>query len=108
MLIVVRHAEAGTKGSWAGPDLRRPLSAEGRDQAEVASLFVHGEAGNAVLCTHGELIGRLFARLVPAGLAVDEPLRWPKGSAWPLWRTQHRLHARFPALLALDRRTYAS
>jgi broad specificity phosphatase PhoE len=34
MLIVVRHAEAGIKGSWDGPDLRRPLSAEGRDQAE--------------------------------------------------------------------------
>jgi hypothetical protein len=34
MLIVVRHAEAGIKGSWDGPDLRRPLSAEGHDQAE--------------------------------------------------------------------------
>ena len=158
MLIVVRHAEAGSKGSWGGPDLHRPLSPEGHDQAEglvvrlddypaerilsspavrclqtveplardrllqieevaalgvdadaalVASRFVHGEAGNAVLCTHGELIGRLFARLVPAGLAVEEPLRWPKGSAWLLWRVQHRLHARFLAPLALDHRTYA-
>ena len=77
MLIVVRHAEAGSKGSWAGPDLHRP--------------------GNVVLCTHGELIGRLFARLVPAGLAVEDPLLWPKGSAWLLWRTGRRLHARFVA-----------
>ena len=159
MLIVVRHAEAGRKGGWGDPDLQRPLSAEGHDQAEglvvrlddypverimsspavrcvqtveplarnrllqveevaalgvdadaalVESRFVHGEANNAVLCTHGELIGRLFARLVPAGLAVEEPLLWPKGSAWLLWRVQHQLRARFLAPLALDHRTYAS
>jgi broad specificity phosphatase PhoE len=158
MLIVVRHAEAGAKGSWDGPDLGRPLSAAGHDQAEglvvrlddypverilsspavrclqtvgplardrllqveeaaalgvdadaalVESLFVDPEAGDAVLCTHGELIRQLFARLVPAGLAVEEPLAWPKGSAWLLWRTQHRLHARFLAPLALDRRSLA-
>jgi hypothetical protein len=68
---------------------------------------VHREAANAVLCTHGELIGGLLARLVPAGLAVTEPLRWPKGSAWLLWRTHRRLPARYLAPLALDRRTYA-
>ena len=158
MLIVVRHAEAGTKGSWDGPDLRRPLSTEGRDQAEglvvrlddypverilsspatrclqtveplardrllqveevaalgvdadaaqVESLFLGREAANAVLCTHGELIGHLFARLVAAGLTVEDPLVWPKGSAWLLWRTSHRLHARFVAPLALVRRSYA-
>ena len=26
MLLVVRHADAGTKGSWDGPDMLRPLS----------------------------------------------------------------------------------
>ena len=158
MLIVVRHAEAGSKGSWGGPDLHRALSPEGHNQAEglvvrlddypverilsspavrclqtveplarerllqveevaalgvdadaarVESLFVDPEAANVVLCTHGELIGRLFARLVPAGLAVEDPLLWPKGSAWLLWWIHHRLHARFLAPLALDRRTYA-
>jgi broad specificity phosphatase PhoE len=158
MLIVVRHAEAGSKGSWAGPDLHRPLLPEGNDQAEglvvrlddypveqilsspaarclqtveplardrllqveevaalgvdadaaqVESRFVHPEAANVVLCTHGELIGQLFGRLVPAGLAVEDPLRWPKGSAWLLWRTDRRLQARFVAPLALDRRAYA-
>jgi phosphohistidine phosphatase SixA len=158
MLIVVRHAEAGSKGSWAGPDLHRPLSPEGHDQAEglvvrlddypverilsspaarclqtveplgrdrllqveevaalgadadaarVELLFVDPEAANVVLCTHGELIGRLFARLVPAGLVVEDPLLWPKGSTWLLWRTHRRLHARFLTPLALDRRTYA-
>ena len=26
MLLVVRHADAGDKGSWDGPDVGRPLS----------------------------------------------------------------------------------
>ena len=34
MLLVVRHADAGDKGSWEGPDLLRPLSPAGRRQAE--------------------------------------------------------------------------
>ena len=158
MLILARHAEAGRKGGWGGPDLQRPLTPEGLDQAEglvvrledypverilsspavrclqtvqplardrllrieevaalavdadpaqVASLFLDREVVNAVLCTHGELIGQLLTRLVVAGLAVEEPLHWPKGSAWLLWRTGYRLHARFLAPLALDRRTVA-
>jgi phosphohistidine phosphatase SixA len=79
MLILARHAEAGRKGGWGGPDLQRPLTPQGLDQADG-----------------------LFARLVPAGLAVEEPLCWPKGSAWLLWRVQHRLHARFLAARSLD------
>ena len=34
MLLVVRHADAGDKGSWDGPDVHRPLSPSGRRQAE--------------------------------------------------------------------------
>jgi phosphohistidine phosphatase SixA len=34
MLLVVRHADAGDKRSWKGPDLLRPLSAAGHSQAE--------------------------------------------------------------------------
>jgi 8-oxo-dGTP diphosphatase len=34
MLLVVRHADAGDKRSWNGPDLLRPLSAAGQRQAE--------------------------------------------------------------------------
>jgi phosphohistidine phosphatase SixA len=159
VLIVVRHAEAGRKGSWDGPDRGRPLTAGGHDQAEglvvrledypvervlsspavrclqtveplardrllqvegaaaladaeadvalVESLLLDGDAGSALLCTHGETIGRLFGRLLPAGLVVREPLAWPKGSAWLLWRTGRQRHARYLAPLALDRRSLA-
>jgi 8-oxo-dGTP diphosphatase len=34
MLLVVRHADAGDKRGWKGPDLLRPLSAAGHRQAE--------------------------------------------------------------------------
>jgi phosphohistidine phosphatase SixA len=33
MLLLVRHAEAGDKRRWDGPDLLRPLSPTGRSQA---------------------------------------------------------------------------
>src|SRR5215212_7441628 len=34
MLLVVRHADAGDKRSWTGPDMLRPLSPSGQLQAE--------------------------------------------------------------------------
>jgi len=33
-LYVVRHADAGSRSAWAGPDAQRPLSKRGRHQAE--------------------------------------------------------------------------
>ena len=154
--FLVRHGEAGDKGSWDGPDVGRPLSPAGLDQAEglvlrledypverilcsptvrcqqtiqplardrllgiepvaalgvdadpseILELFWDRRLSNAVLCTHGETIGRLFARLVGHGLVAPQPLQWPKGSAWLLHRTGwRRVHARYLSPLALDRR----
>ena len=34
MLLVVRHADAGDKRTWTGPDTLRPLSSSGQLQAE--------------------------------------------------------------------------
>ena len=34
MLLVVRHADAGNKRTWTGPDTLRPLSSSGQLQAE--------------------------------------------------------------------------
>ena len=34
MLLVVRHADAGNKRTWTGPDTLRPLSPSGQLQAE--------------------------------------------------------------------------
>jgi phosphohistidine phosphatase SixA len=73
---------------------------------QVRALIRDRALRNAVLCTHGETIGRLFAELVMEGLvvqsALDAPLDWPKGSTWLLQRTeQHRVYGRFLAPLSL-------
>ena len=135
MLLLVRHAHAGDKRLWQGPDHLRPLSAAGQGEATgllvrleddpigcilssptlrcqqtvqplavdrllgieslpalgvaadlmvVLALLGELQAQDAVVCTHGEVIGQVLARLVADGLVVDQPLAWPKGSTWLL------------------------
>jgi 8-oxo-dGTP diphosphatase len=154
LLLVVRHADAGNKRSWTGPDRLRPLSPTGRRQAEglvvrledypvdrilscptlrcqqtvqpladdrflqieplaalevdagltqLRALFWDRRLRNAVLCTHGEVIGRLFAELVAEGLVAEDRLDWPKGSTWLLQRPdQGQVYGRLLAPLALE------
>jgi 8-oxo-dGTP diphosphatase len=157
MLVVVRHADAGDKRAWQGPDTLRPLSPAGHRQAEglvirledypverilssptvrcrqtveplardrflqiepveklgidadlAQMLAVFWDPGlhDAVLCTHGETIGMLLMHLAADGLVVEDPLHWPKGSAWLLQRTSGRrqVRGRFLAPLVLDGR----
>jgi phosphohistidine phosphatase SixA len=135
MLLLVRHAHAGEKRRWPGPDNLRPLSAAGEaeaagllvrledypvgrilsspavrcqetvrplagdrllpveplpavgvaaDPADVLRLLGDLQVQDAVVCTLGELIGEVLLQLVMDGLAVDQPLTWPKGSTWLL------------------------
>jgi hypothetical protein len=72
---------------------------------EVVALFWDQGLQNAVLCTHGETIGRLLGQLVADGLVGAAPLDWPKGSTWLLQRaSQPRVRARYLAPLALGGR----
>jgi phosphohistidine phosphatase SixA len=154
LLLLVRHAHAGDKHRWQGPDSRRPLSLAGQaeaaglvigledypigriltsptlrchqtvqplarnrrlriepeqalgvdaDLARVLALLGDPRLQDTVVCTHGEVIGQVLTWLVTDGLAVDQPLQWPKGSTWLLDGTNRRLtHARYlpPLLLA--------
>lgn len=135
MVYLVRHAHAGRKADWAGPDLARPLSERGRRQAVglvdrldgypvrrivsspadrclqtvrplaerrrlqvepsdaltvdasvpgVLELLGDPAMRQAVLCTHGEVIGRVFERLLADGLRLPGRPRWQKGSVWVL------------------------
>jgi phosphohistidine phosphatase SixA len=154
MLLVVRHADAGDKRSWTGPDPLRPLSPTGCRQAEglvirledypvdrilscptlrcqqtvqplardrfleveplaalgvdagpdqLRAVFRDRRLRNAVLCTHGEMIGWLLNQLVADGLVVEDPLDWPKGSTWLLQRTDRgEVYGRLLAPLALE------
>jgi hypothetical protein len=85
-----------------------PLEWLGADAvpARIGALIRDRALRNAVLCIHGETIGRLFAELVVEGLvvhsALEAPLDWPKGSTWLLQRTeQHQVYGRFLAPLSL-------
>lgn len=137
MVYLVRHAHAGSKAEWDGPDRARPLSETGRRQAAglvarlrrysiqrilsspaerclqtvqplagllglaveetgvlgvdatadgVLELLADPTLRHAVLCTHGELIGQVFDRLLADGLDLPRRPRWPKGSTWVLDR----------------------
>jgi 8-oxo-dGTP diphosphatase len=144
MPYLVRHAHAGDKRGWAGPDRLRPLSGAGRgeahglltqlgdyritrilsspalrcletveplarrrgltversellgvdaDPAVLVALLVDPAAADAVLCSHGELIGTALRRLAEDDTDAGS-LVWPKGSTWVLetddGRVSHR------------------
>ena len=50
----------------------------------VLELLADPAGRHAVLCTHGELIGQVFDKLVAEGLDLGGRPRWPKGSTWVL------------------------
>jgi 8-oxo-dGTP diphosphatase len=142
MIYLLRHAHAGNKKAWVGPDDQRPLSAAGRREAaglvvrlaalpvstvlsspalrclqtvgplaeqrglpvgldgrlhvdaeveQAAALLLSPDLGDAVLCTHGELIGELLGLLRQRGAPIAEDAKWPKGSTWVLRRNGGRV-----------------
>jgi phosphohistidine phosphatase SixA len=135
VVYLVRHAHAGNKKHWEGPDEARPLSAQGHREAlgvlvqlgarpvgrvlsspaercrqtveplagrlgraiepsqalgvdgtgsGVLELLTSPALDRAVLCTHGEVIGKVFDELQAAGIDLSDPPRWPKGCTWIL------------------------
>jgi phosphohistidine phosphatase SixA len=134
MPYLLRHAHAGDKRAWAGPDSARPLSGAGRreahglltqlrdypisrilssptvrclqtveplarrrglrvestdvlgvdaDPTDLSALLLDPVAAQAVVCSHGELIGVALNRLVGEKFE-GASLSWPKGSTWVL------------------------
>jgi phosphohistidine phosphatase SixA len=141
MPYLLRHAHAGDKRAWAGPDSARPLSSAGRreahglltqlrdhpisqilssptvrclqtvaplaqrrglrvestdvlgvdaDPTDLVALLLDPVAAEAVLCSHGELIGVALNRLV-GEKAEGASLSWPKGSTWVLELAEGRV-----------------
>src|SRR5919204_521415 len=52
--------------------------------ASVLDLLTCPALDQAVLCTHGEVIGKVFDELQAAGIELSDPPRWPKGCTWIL------------------------
>ena len=61
-----------------------PALSVAADLVVLLALLGGFQAQDAVVCTHGEVIGQVLGRLVADGLSVDQPLAWPKGSTWLL------------------------
>jgi 8-oxo-dGTP diphosphatase len=51
MLLVVRHADAGDKSTWRGPDRLRPLSSRGHRQAEGLVVRLEDFPVDRILCS---------------------------------------------------------
>ena len=72
VVYLIRHAHAGSRSAWDGPDRDRPLSAKGRSQSRwLADLLADRRVGRilsspAVRCT--QTVEPLAGRL---GLAVE-------------------------------------
>lgn len=83
MLLVVRHADAGDKRTWNGPDRLRPLSVTGRRQADGLVVRLEDYPIERILCsptvrcleTVEPLARDRFLRIEPvAALGVDATL----------------------------------
>lgn len=135
-IYLVRHAKAGDRSQWDGPDDLRPLSKAGRRQAEalieqladapvervvtsphvrcrqtveplaerrrlavdLADELAEGAFvddtlrlvakladTDAVLCTHGDVLGNVLEHLDHRGVSLgDGPVRFEKASTWML------------------------
>ena len=57
-----------------------PALAEGG--ALRATLQLLRRCGDAVLCTHGDIVADLVLHLVGRGLVEESDARWPKASTW--------------------------
>ena len=86
VVYLVRHAHAGKKAQWQGPDQARPLSAQGRKEALGLRDQLRDLPVRRLLSSPAELIRGVFDRLQSAGIELSSPPQWPKGSTWVLRR----------------------
>jgi 8-oxo-dGTP diphosphatase len=72
-LLLVRHAHAGTRGKWVGPDHERPLSDLGRRQAEGLAGLLGGFGATRIVSSPYARCVETVAPLARAlGLQVED------------------------------------
>jgi phosphohistidine phosphatase SixA len=88
VLLIVRHAKAGSRSDWAGDDADRPLSGAGRTQAEalagLLALFgpdrIHSAPPLRCTATVAPLAARLDMAITAEPLLSEEGFRTDPGS----------------------------
>ena len=71
MLHLVRHADAGNRGAWAGDDFERPLDDSGRMQAEAIGAALADRPVRRILSSP---YVRCVDTVVPLGRALGLPV----------------------------------
>lgn len=71
-VYLIRHANAGTRGGYPGPDDDRPLSAKGRERAEhIVSLLADRPIGKIVSSPAARCVQTVAPLAVTLGITVD-------------------------------------
>lgn len=97
-VLLVRHASAGDRDSWAGPDDERPLDPTGKEQAEALATLLAVYAPERILSapllrcldTVRPLAERLSLQVTPAAAAREDENDWGAGPLVQLLRTLGR------------------
>jgi len=72
MIRLLRHAEAGRRMLWAGPDETRPLTDEGRSQAQVlAGYLADGEVRRILASPYARCVQSVEPLAELAGLPIE-------------------------------------
>ena len=70
-LFLVRHAKAGSRSAWVGPDAARPLTRAGRDQAQGITARLIDEPVPRILSSPYR---RCVETVMPLGTKVGVPV----------------------------------
>ena len=83
-LALVRHADAGSRAAWTGPDHARPLVAHGDEQAEAIAHFLAGVFTPGAVTVASSPAVRCRSTVTPAagalGVTVDDDPRLFEGT----------------------------
>ena len=79
-VFLIRHAEAGDRTRWSGPDALRPLTAEGRRQAQgLVRLLSGADIHGVVTSPHVRCRQTVEPLGADRGLAVEDDPRLAEG-----------------------------
>ena len=82
-VLLIRHGEAGERKLWTGPDRERPLTEEGRAQAERLAALLDGYPIDRLLSSgYVRCVETLAPMAARRGLAT-ETVRWLEEGANP-------------------------
>ncbi len=83
MLYLVRHAKAGERAAWRGDDRLRPLSKEGRRQADaLARLLARHTTGELVSSPYERCVQTLHPLAAVLRLPVRDDARLAEGTGF--------------------------